>query len=53
MLGTKGFRATIDEALRYAVRKHRLRELADDIRTGRFPFPKLEDIKEARRPRTY
>lgn len=52
-LGTKGYRDTVDAALREVVRFAKLRETADWIRSGPdLGFPTPEELHELRHRRT-
>ena len=51
VLGTKGFRDTIDAALRDVVRRRRLRAGADLIRGGELDLVRPEELAELRRSR--
>ena len=51
VLGTKGFRDTIDAALRDVVRRQRLRAGADLIRGGDLALARPDDLAGLRRSR--
>ena len=51
VLGTSGYRDTVNRALREVVRLARLRHAADLIRAGKGPGPTPEELAELRRPR--
>lgn len=50
-LGTRGYRDTVNGALRDVVRRAALRRAADAIRSGELDLATPEDIAELRRPR--
>ena len=53
LLGTTGYRDTINSAMREIVRLHKLRLLADRIRAGELTgFPTPEELQELRHRRT-
>jgi Arc/MetJ family transcription regulator len=51
VLGTSGYRDTVNGALREVARLARLRHAADLIRAGKAPGPTPEELEELRRPR--
>ena len=53
VLGTSGYRDTVNEAMREVVRLHKLRRLADRIRRGELVgVPTPEELHELRHRRT-
>ncbi len=53
VLGTTGYRDTVNAAMREVVRIHALRQLADRIRRGELTgFPSPEELDELRHRRT-
>jgi len=51
ILGTKGYRDTVNGALREVARIAKLRQLADRIRRGEAFAPTPEELAEMRKPR--
>ena len=51
VLGTKGYRQTVNEALRVVSRRERLRRGAERIRSGALSLPTPEELEELRKPR--
>jgi Arc/MetJ family transcription regulator len=53
LLGTTGYRDTVNTAMREVVRLHKLRQLADRIERGELTgFPTPEELHELRHRRT-
>lgn len=52
-LGTRGYRDTVNGALRDVVRRAALRRGAELIRSGDFDVATPEDLAELRKPRHY
>lgn len=50
-LGTRGYKDTVNEALRRVERAERLRRGAQAILNNEFDFPTPEELEEMRRPR--
>jgi hypothetical protein len=53
VLGTRGFKDTVDAALRACWVRESLDELVEWIRAGRFPSLTKEELRELRKPRTF
>ncbi len=51
VLGTKGYKQTVNEALRIVSRGEQLRRGAERIRSGAFRVPTPEELEELRKPR--
>jgi hypothetical protein len=51
VLGTKGYKETVNEALRVVSRGEQLRRGAARIRSGSLGLPTPEELGEQRRPR--
>jgi Arc/MetJ family transcription regulator len=51
VLGTRGYRDTIEAALRETARRERLRRAADLIRSGALNLVTPEELEALRRPR--
>ena len=52
-LGTRGYKDTVNAALREVVRGKALEEVAERIRQGRIPGPTPEELAEMRKPRKF
>lgn len=52
-LGTRGFKETVNAALRKVARQKALEELAERIRQGDIPGPTPEELEEMRKPRVF
>jgi Arc/MetJ family transcription regulator len=53
LLGTTGFKDTVNAALREVVRREQLKRFADKIRRNEFRAPTPEELEEMRKPRTF
>lgn len=53
LLGTSGFKDTVNAALREVVRREQLKRAAERIRRGEFSAPTPEELAELRKPRTF
>lgn len=51
VLGTKGYKETVNEALRVVSRREQLRRGAERIRAGTLGLTTPEELEELRRPR--
>lgn len=51
VLGTRGYKETVNEALRVISRGEQLRRGAAQIRSGALGLPTPEELQEQRRPR--
>lgn len=51
VLGTKGYKETVNEALRVVSRREQLRRGAERIRSGALNLTTPEELEELRRPR--
>ncbi len=51
VLGTNGYKETVNAALRKIARQRELEDLADWIRRGEFRTPSLEELRRMRKPR--
>ncbi len=52
-LGTRGYKDTVNEALRAVDRAAQLRRGADLIRSGALELPSPEELEKIRRPRRF
>ena len=52
-LGTRGYKDTVNAALREVARGKALEEVAERIRQGRFSAPTPEELVEMRKPRKF
>ncbi len=50
-LGTRGYKDTVDTALRDAVRRAKLKEAANLVRNGSLPFAPVEAVESIRKNR--
>jgi Arc/MetJ family transcription regulator len=53
ILGTSGFKETVNAALREVVRREQLKRFADKISRNEFRAPTPEELEEMRKPRTF
>ncbi len=53
LLATRGYKETVNAALREVARRKDLEEVAERIRQGRIPGPTPEELAEMRKPRKF